>query len=165
MSARPWFREPMLALVIGLPAAAVVAGIATVVIAARSSGDTGDPRVTRVAQVQTTDLVMDRAAARSRLSAVATIAPDGVVSLTPAAGPWPASTLRLTLRHGTDAARDRELLLTRADGVVHVGVLPGPLPAGAYNAELVPAEGGWRLVGRLEDGGTGLRLEPAVAAP
>jgi hypothetical protein len=38
MNARPWYREPMVLLVIALPAAAVVAGVATLVLAAG-----GDP--------------------------------------------------------------------------------------------------------------------------
>lgn len=162
MSARPWYREPMLALVIGLPAAAVVASLVTIVIAARSSGDTGDPRVTRVAQVQTADLAADRAAAGSGLTAVVTIAPDGVVSLGFEREPRQGPALRLTLRHVTDGKRDRELLLHRVGSAGYAALLPGALPAGAYNAELAPEDGGWRLVGRLEDGAAGFRLAPAL---
>lgn len=164
MNARSWFREPMLALVIALPAAAVVAGIATVVIAARSSGDAGDPRVTRVAQVQTTDLQADAAAARLGLRARAAFAPDGVVSLAFQAGGWQGDALRVTLRHATDAARDFDLLLYRGDGN-YAGLLPAALPAGAYNVEVAPAAGGWRIVGRLEEGAAEARLHPAIEAP
>lgn len=162
MSARPWYREPMLALVLGLPASAVVAGIATVVIAVQSSGDAGDPRVRRVAQVQTADLQMDRAAARQGLATVATLTPEGVVTLTLQAGEWRGDALQLSLRHVTDEGRDRELRLFAAGDAVYAGLLPAALPPGAYNAELVPDEGGWRLVGRLEDGGTRLTLAPAL---
>jgi hypothetical protein len=162
MSARPWYREPMLALVIGLPAAAVVAGIATVVLAVQSSGDTGDPRVRRVAQVQTTDLAMDREAARLGLAPALAIAPDGVVTVAFQGGQLQGDTLQLTLRHGTDPARDREVLLSRAGEYGYAGLLPAALAAGAYNVELAPRDGGWRVVGRLEDGESRLRLAPAV---
>jgi len=162
MSARPWYREPMLALVIGLPAAAVVASLVTIVIAARSSGDAGDPRVTRVAQVQTADFAADHAAAGSGLAAVASISPDGVISLGFEREAWRGSSLRLTLRHVTDGSRDRALLLHRAGSGNYAALLPGVLPAGAYNAELAPEDGGWRLVGRLEDGAAELRLAPAL---
>lgn len=165
MNARPWYREPMLALVIALPAAAVVAGIATAVIAARSSGDAGDPRVRRVAQVQTTDLQRDTLAAELGFRARATFAADGVVSLAMQAGTWRGSALRVTLRHATDAARDRELLLYRAGGNGYAGLLPAPLPAGAYNVEVAPDAGGWRIVGRLEVGQSDVPLHPAVEAP
>lgn len=162
MSARPWYREPMLALVVGLPAAAVVAGVATVVIAVHSSGDTGDPRVRRVAQVQTTDLELDRAAARLGLTPALAVTPDGVVTVTLQAGQWQGDTLQLTLRHGTDPARDRKVLLSRAGESSYAGLLPAALAAGAYNVELAPRDGGWRVVGRLEDGESRLRLAPAL---
>jgi hypothetical protein len=162
MSARPWYREPMLALVFGLPAAAVVAGVATVVIAAQSSGDAGDPRVTRVAQVQTADLELDRAAARARLAAVATLGPDGVVTLAFAPGSWDGAAVRLSLRHATDAARDRELTLYRVTEGRYAGLLPDSRAAGAYNAELLPETPDWRLVGRLQDGAASVALAPAL---
>lgn len=162
MSARPWYREPMLALVWGLPLAAVVAGIATLVIAARTS-DEGDARVRRVAQTQTADLAPDRAAARLGLAAVATLDGEGVVHVVLDAAQPGADTLLLSLRHGTDPRRDRDVTLSRVEGAQYAGLLSGPLLAGAYNAELAPADGDWRLVGRLEDGAARIALTAAVA--
>lgn len=161
MSARPWYREPMLALVWGLPLAAVVAGIATLVIAARTS-DTGDARVRRVAQTQTADLAPDRAAARLGLAADATVDAEGVVRVGLDAAQPGVDTLRLTFRHVTDPRRDREITLSRVEGASYAALLPEPLGAGAYNAELVPTDGVWRLVGRLEDGAAHTTLRPAV---
>ena len=163
MSARPWYREPMLALVFGLPLAAVVAGVATLVIAANTTSDGGDPRVRRVAQTQTTDLAPDRAAARLGLVAVATLDPDGVIRLAFEAANPADATLHLALRHRTDPRRDREVTLSRVDGTGYAGLLSGPLEDGAYNAELTPADGAWRIVGRLEDGAIRARLDAAVA--
>jgi uncharacterized protein len=163
MSARPWYREPMLALVIGLPATAVIAGIATLVLAIRSADDAGDLRVHRVAQVQTTDIAPDRAAAQLGLSAVATIDAGGVVRLAFAYTATGDTTLTLRLRHGTDPRRDRDVTLSRVEDSAWAGLLSGPLTAGAYNAELEPGDGAWRLVGRLEDGAVRVPLAAAVA--
>lgn len=162
MNARPWYREPMLALIWGLPLAAVVAGIATLVIAARTS-DEGDARVRRVAQAQTADLAPDRAAARLGLAAGATFDAEGVVRVQLDAAQAGEDALLLALRHGTDPRRDRDVTLSRLDGATYVGLLSGPLEAGAYNAELMPADDAWRLVGRLDDGAVRLRLAAAVA--
>jgi hypothetical protein len=161
MSARPWYREPMLALVWGLPLAAVIASFATLVLAVQSA-DEGDARVRRVAQTQTADLAPDRAAARLGLSAVATLDTDGVVRVALDAAPPTPDTLRLALRHGTDPRRDGEVTLSRIEGAEYAGLLPGPLAAGAYNAELEAADGAWRLVGRLGDGAARIALRPAV---
>lgn len=161
MSANPWYREPMLALVWGLPLAAVVAGIATLVIAARSS-DEGDGRVRRVAQTQTADLAPDRAAARLGLSATVSFEAEGVVHVALDAALAGDGTLGLSLRHGTDPRRDRELTLSRVEGATYAGLLPAPLDAGAYNAELTPEDDAWRLVGRLEGGAIRVALSPAV---
>ena len=162
MSARPWYREPMLALVIGLPASAVVAGIATLVIAASGTGDGGDHRVRRIAQTQTTDIAPDRAAARLGLAAVATFAADGAVRLAVEAAETGDAALRLTLRHGTDPRRDHEVTLSRVEGGTWAGLLSRPLAGGTYNAELEPEDGSWRLVGRLDDGAVRIAFVAAV---
>lgn len=160
MSARPWYREPMLALVIGLPAAAVVAGFATLVLAA--GGDGGDPRVRRVAQTQTADLAPDRAAARLALGAEAMLDGNGAVTVRFTRAPA-ASVLRLELRHGTVAGRDRGARLVHAGEGVYVGRLDPARGPGAYNVELAPQDAGWRLVGRLDAASRRVRLEPALA--
>jgi len=161
MSTRPWYREPMLALVIGLPASAVVAGIATLVLAA--GGDSGDARVRRVAQTQTADLAPDHAAARLALAADLVLDGNGAVTLR-FEDPAPKETaLRLELRHGTDAGRDCGARLVHAGDGVFVGRLEATRATGAYNAELAPEDGGWRLVGRLEAQSPRARLEAALA--
>lgn len=162
MNSRPWYREPMLALVIGLPLAAVVASIATLVIAARGPGDAMDHGVRRVAQTQTTDLAPDHEAARLGIEATLALAADGTVALQFGSGGPPAGPLILTLRHSTDPGRDRVVTLERRDGVRFGGLLPLPRAAGAYNLTLSPPDGGWRLVGRLEAGGHRVALQAAL---
>lgn len=163
MNPRPWYREPMLALVIGLPLAAVVAGIGTLVIAARGPGDAMDHAVRRVAQVQTTDLAPDREAARQGLAATAVIDDAGAIRLhLRTAAPVPADILILTLRHATDPRRDRSVTLAHLGGSDYVGRLPASPSTGAHNAVLEPAGGRWRLVGRLADGDRRFNLQPAL---
>ena len=163
MSARPWYREPMLALVIGLPAAAVFAGFATLFLAA--GGDAGDPRVRRVAQTQTANLTPDHAAARLALGADLALDANGAVTLRFSDPAPEESVLRLELRHGTDARRDCGARLVHAGDGVFVGRLETIRGAGPYNAELAPEDGGWRLVGRLEAQSPRVRLEAALADP
>ena len=162
MSERPWYREPMLALVIGLPAAAVVAGFATLVLAMRGEDDVGDQRVRRVAQSQTADLGPDGAAARLGLRATATVDADGSVTLRFEDSSPGAPALELSLRHATDPRRDRAARLERAGDRAYAGRLDAPEVAGDYNAELAPPGAPWRLVGRLEAGSGRLALAPAV---
>jgi hypothetical protein len=152
----------MLALVIGLPAAAVIAGIATLILAARGAGDPGDHRVSRVAQSQTTDLGPDRAAARLALRASVVLEENGGITLRFDGASPGASSLELALRHGTDPQRDRTALLRRVGDREYAGHLDELRAAGDYNAELAPPGAEWRLVGRIEAGGKRLALEPAV---
>ncbi|HET8690869.1 MAG TPA: FixH family protein [Steroidobacteraceae bacterium] len=161
MRKRPWYREPMLALVIGLPLAAVAGGIATFVIAERNA-DPGDPRVRRVAQTQTVDLAADREASRQGYAATATIDTDGVIRVEFEAARPAAASLRLVFRHVTDPRRDCDVTLSHVPEYGFAGLLSGALGAGAYNAELTPEDGEWRLVGRLEDGAIHTRLVPAL---
>lgn len=162
MKTQPARREPMLFLVMGLPAAAVIAGIATLILALGGRGDPGDARVRRVAQAQTTDLAPDLAAARLALRGEATVDENGAVSLR-FGGPAPAvAALQLTLRHAADPARDRAARLVRAGGGLYLGRLDAPRASGAYNAELAPESGGWRLVGRLDPAAATVALAPAL---
>jgi hypothetical protein len=163
MSERPWYREPMLALVIGLPAAAVVAGFATLVLAA--GGDAGDSRVRRVAQAQTADLAPDRAAARLALDAELVLDGNGAVTLRFEGAAPEESALRLELRHATDARRDSGARMVRAGEGLFAGRLEAARESGPYNAELAPEDARWRLVGRLETGSPRVRLEAALADP
>ena len=162
MSARPCYREPMLLLVIGLPAAAVIAGIATLILAASGAGDAGDHRVSRVAQAQTADLGPDGAAGRLALHAGAVLDADGFVTLRFEDASPDVPSLDLSLRHATDPRRDRAVRLQRAGERVYAGRLDERRASGDYNAELVPPGAEWRLVGRLEAGSRRLALEPAI---
>ena len=162
---RPAWREPMVWLVVAIPAASVVASFALLFAAARSSGNNdlvADP-VRRTAQIQTADLGPDARAARLRLAALLRI--DGAdVEVLPLTGRFDTgASLTLALRHPTDAARDRTLVLqATASG----WRLPSRIDAGNdWNLQLGPADGRWRLQGRLGRDQRSARLDPAHAAP
>ena len=96
---RPAHREPMLWLVIGLPTLVVIASLVTVWISARSGAS--DPvvdDVRRTAQIQTTELAPDAAAAKLGLSAVLSLQ-DGTLMLVPVTGTFPRKASLLSLIH------------------------------------------------------------------
>lgn len=166
---RPWFREPLVWLVIGLPAMVVVAGVWTLVVAARAGGaDSVPDTVRRTAQVQQADLGPDREAARLGLEAeLAVDASSGALQVAlrgPAADAQPAL-LWLELRHPV-RAEDQRLPLSRA-GEAWRGRLPaagGDGIAHDWILRLGPEDGAWRLAGRLEAEAAAATLRPAVAA-
>lgn len=162
MNTATLIRHPMLLLVIGLPATAVIAGFATLFLAMGGKGDTGDQRVRRVAQTQTTDLAPDLAASRLAYRGEVRADDNGAVVLRFGKSAPREPVLQLVLRHVTDAGRDRGARLVRAGDGAYVGRLDALRAAGAYNAELAPEGGGWRLVGRLEAAGEPFTLRPAL---
>lgn len=167
-------RNPMLWLVVGLPALVVVAGISTVVIAIRAGGSDAIPEdVRRMAQIQTAELGPDAHAAQAGLSLVFSVQDDGL-TLLPASGRIDrAAPLRLSLLHPTDAAQDRSLSL--APSVDGWRVAAAALPDGTRMPALDPAhdwrvvaaaaDGRWRLHGRLPAGQRAVLLRPALEMP
>lgn len=155
----------MVWLVVALPAASVVASCALLFAAARSSGNNdlvADP-VRRTAQIQTADLGPDARAAGLRLAALLRI--DGEhVEVVPLTERFDAGVaLTLALRHPTDAARDRILVLQPTGSGWR---LPARIASGNdWNLQLGPADGRWRLQGRLPRDQRSARLDPAQAAP
>ena len=95
---RPFWKEPMMWVVLGIPLASIVAGVGLVVVSVRSgSADAVMDKVDRVSQIQTTDLGPDEAAAARKLSAIVQIRADPV-ELVPVTGEFAGtSPLVLTL--------------------------------------------------------------------
>jgi len=156
-------RVPLFWLVVALPLASVVAGIATLVLAMQGPDAALSESATRVAQMQTRDLTPDLAALAVGIS--------GELRTQRATGAFELSTtnagtgapLELTLRHPGDATRDRVLVLREIakDRYVAAGE---PLPAGAWNLELRPSGAAWLVVGRLEADSTTAGLASRLAA-
>lgn len=114
---RKTHREPMVWLIIALPAAVVVAGLVTLGIAIKhkDGGDVNDV-VDRTAKMQRTDLGADENAAKLGLTALLRER-DGRVEIVPMAGAWQRQNpLKLLAEHPTDSAQDRTLELTPQPG-------------------------------------------------
>ena len=160
--ARPGRREPMVWLVFGLPLVVVIASLVTVWISARDGNQDAVPDdVRRTAQIQTTELAPDKAAAKLGLSAVLSVQ-DGTLLLVAATGTFPREApLTLRLAHPMKAGRDVRVALQptalgwSAPATVDVG--------NDWNATLQDAAGHWRIVGRLQAGQHAVRLAPALA--
>ena len=161
---RSAWREPMFWLVVALPAGAVCAGFATLALALHEGGaDASAAQVRRTAQIQVEDLASDRRAADLGLAAEMRLdARTGALTLSFGAGP-PANEaeLELQLLHPTRAAADRVQPLVRS-GAHWFGRIEPDSPH-AWNLRLTPADGSWRLHGRLAAGAQRANLLPSVA--
>ncbi|MBP3975474.1 FixH family protein [Pseudoxanthomonas spadix] len=161
--ARPFWREPMVWLVLGIPLVSIVVGVGLVVVATRSGGnDAVGDQVQRVSQIQTTDLGPDQAARQRGLLAVLRVV-DGAVEVLPAsAGFDRAAPLRATFEHPLHARADLQLQLQPS-------ALGWRAPARIDNGhhwrvQLAPADGSWRLRGRLPRQQQAVRLAPALSS-
>ena len=161
---RPFWKEPMMWVVLGIPLASIVAGVGLVVVSVRSgSADAVMDKVDRVSQIQTTDLAPDQAALKLGLSAVLRVE-DGIVEVLPATGDFDrGKPLVLLLQHPIEAAKDVTLTLSptaagwRAEAKVAVDH--------AWRVRLGDADETWRIRGRLPSGQRGTLLQPALDDP
>lgn len=147
-ASKPWYREPWPWFLMSLPATAVVAGLATVWIAAKSADGlvVGDYYKAGLAINQT--LARDDTA--RALALVATVAGDGdtlAVNLEGRMAAYP-DTLALTLAHPTRQGEDRTLTLAHAGNGHYRAALPA-LADGKWQLQLADAAGTWRLAGVL----------------
>ncbi len=147
-SSKPWYREPWPWFLMSLPATAVVAGVATVVIAIQSADGmvVGDYYKAGLAINQT--LARDNTAHALALTATIT-REDGTLLLTLAGRmPSPPAQLSLTLAHPTRSGMDQTLALHHAGGGHYRATLPA-MPAGKWHILLADAASTWRLSGVL----------------
>nr|WP_298125799.1 FixH family protein [uncultured Pseudoxanthomonas sp.] len=156
---RPFWKEPMVWLVWGLPLASVVAGIWLVVTAVRAGGaDSVTDKVQRVSQIQTTDLGPDDNAAKRKLSAIVQIRTDHVEMIAVTGDFAGTSPLVLTLAHPTEAAKDVVLTLARDTAS---WTAPAEIETTHdWNIQLTPQDGTWRIRGRLQKDTQAVRLAP-----
>ena len=139
---KPWYREPLVWLLIAPPAAAVLGGIATIYLAiATQDGLVVDDYYQ---QGKAINQVLQRDQAARAHGLRATLRLDaGRAELRLVAGAG-APELTLMLLHATRAAHDIRLTLDRAADGVYRAPLPALAP-GRWHAQL---EGGdWRLTG------------------
>ena len=143
---RPWVREPFMWLVVGIPLLTVVAGLTTVMIAARHSDPVVSDEFRKEGLAIQHDPARDLAAARIGARAEATITANQItVAVTLAVGEPPGA-LVAVLSHATRAEFDRLVVLDRsADG--HYQATFESLEAGRWYVELSPRDRSWRLRG------------------
>jgi hypothetical protein len=161
-------RNPVLWLVIGLPAVVVLASLATLYIAIDAGGSDAIPDdVRRTAQIQTSELGPDERAATLKLSAVLSVR-DEHVEVLPVSGALVddktlrGKPLRLLLQHPTLAAEDRELKLAPTEAGWRAEIALDP--SHDWRIQLAPEGTAWRLRGRLPAGQRGVLLAPSVGA-
>ena len=161
-TSRPGWREPLVWMVFGIPAIAVVALAWMVFIAAGpGSTDSVDTTVKRTAQIQVADLGPDEAAARLRLAALLRIDGKDLEVLPLHAGFDTAKPLKLALRHPTRSELDHELLM-QPTATGWRATLELDL-AHDWTLRLVPQDNHWRLQGRLPRGQLSARLQPVTS--
>lgn len=158
---RPWFREPMVWLVLAFPAATVIAGFWTLAIAIRAGGsDAVIDTVQRTAQVQHTSLAADQEARRLGLSA-SLVLNEHMLVVEMAGRQSKLAPLVLTVSHPTDASRDLQFTLMPEDGRWLSRV---ELDSDVYwQLRLVDGQGRWQLDGALSPGRGFAILTPRFA--
>jgi hypothetical protein len=158
------WREPIIWLVFGLPAATVVAAVAMIPLFGDSQAlDEVRDEVHRTGQIQQTDLAPDFAARELGLSAHLRIA-DDAVELRPVSGTLPSGRpLVLTFAHPSLAAQDITLELHPEQGLwrasAHIDTTHD------WKLQLQPGDGAWRLAGRLTRAEVSALLAPRLQAP
>lgn len=161
----PFWKQPVMWLVVGLPLASVVAGIVMIVVAGGSDAiDTSPDQVRRTAQIQTVDLGPDQFAANEKLSAIVRLDPEHeLVEVLPVSGTFDHSApLRLELLHPSRQEQDRVLLLQATElGWRSTARIGGDHD---WNVRLGPVDAHWRLQGRLPKGQLATNLGPRLQA-
>ena len=148
LHSRPWYREPWPWFLISLPATAVIAGLATVWIAATIADGlvVGDYYKAGLAINQT--LARDDAA--RALALTATLKNEGSALTLTLGGRlqvYPEH-LALTLAHPTRQGMDQTLVLDHVGDGHYRAPLPA-LPAGKWHTQLADTASTWRLSGVL----------------
>ena len=145
----PWYREPLVWMVLAIPAAAVVVGAVMLVLAnATWDGLVADDYYQRGLQINRS-LARDTEAARLGLEAVVSFPAPGVVEvrLSSVVGDAPAapgSRLDLRFARAGRVGADVEVSMNRHTGGTWRGALPA-LPTGKWYADLGNER--WRLAG------------------
>ena len=165
--ASPWYREPLVWLVLAIPAAAVLAGAVMLVLAnATWDGLVADDYYRRGMEINRS-LARDAEAARLGLEAVVSFPAPGVVKarLTgqdPATAMAAGTRLDLRFAHAGRAGADVAVSMTRDTAGTWHGALP-PLPPGKWYVELGNDE--WRLAApaRIPASGAEIVLRASAA--
>ena len=159
-----WYRQFWPWLIISLPATAVIAGIATLMIAMH------EPDGLVVGDYYKQGLAINQTRARDRHARFLGLAAEGELAVESRevslqlTGKQPVASerLKLSFLHPTRANQDQIIWLqhSAADSDRYFGQLE-KLSAGNWHVLLEPEQGGWRLLGRLQIPGDGrIELQP-----
>lgn len=159
---RPWYREPMVWLVIAIPLASVIMGLVLLRIAmVHRDGLVVDDYYWQGKTINRV-LARDRRASELGLASRLKLEPERGTATMSVSAEQPVglpATLELKLLHATRAGRDKVLLMRRTAADIYKAALP-PLEPGRWDVQVGTEE--WRLVGRLRaPGTTTTRIEPA----
>jgi hypothetical protein len=161
---RPWHREPMLWLVLGLPLLAVAGSLTSAFLAAHGADPEITDNIRHDALAVRADPARDRMAAELGVSAELRSSGDLLeVRLNAGRGTPPPARLVVVLARAAGASLDRMLVLQLAADGSYRTHLP-PLAAGRWYVEISPPDRLWRLTGDFTDGADHLALPARPAA-
>ncbi len=149
MHPAPWYRQFWPWFIMALPASAVFAGIATLVIAVKHPDGLVEDDYYKAGLAINQDLARrDRAAARGLQAGVDWHAATHTLRLQLSGeGPFPGR-LHLRLVHPTRAGLDRDVPLLRQPDGTYLGSLAGTPEPGNWHLILAPLDETWRIRGR-----------------
>ena len=157
-----WHRNPVFVLIWVLPAAAVVAGIATLVIAIKDADRPLPANYHWEGARLDEDFARARQAARLGIAATFDLAgKTGQCTVMLAPASVNAEVLELRLTHGSDAGLDRMMRLTRTERGDQATTYRSPCtatPRGRWRLALSDAAGSWALRGAADGPITSLVL-------
>ena len=148
---RPWWKEPMVWLVAGLPLTAVVASFATYFIAAHAPDPLVKAGYHKEGMAPGKDRTLEDRAAALGLGARLQLDASGRISLLLVAGAEaPTGNLRLSLIHPTHAEQDINVILAHTDANTYIGTV-GNMVKARHQVIIEPEDLTWRLSGYWTD--------------
>ncbi len=147
---RPWWKEPMVWLIAGLPMAAVVASFATYFIAASNPDPLVKAGYHKEGMAPDKDTTLEDRARALGLSGRLAMQADGTITLS-LASPMAELTgdLRLSLIHPTHVEQDINVLLVRTDQNQYIGTV-ADMDNGRRQVIIEPEDLSWRLSGHWQ---------------
>ncbi len=154
---QPWYKQFWPWFLIALPATAVVAGIATVIIAVNNQVDLVKDETTKLGKMVTAQTRQDDTAREMGLSATVHLVPQtGTVAVEVSTLP---DEVVLHLVHATLADKDQSLQLAREPDGLYRGRLQ-PIEAGKWEIQLTDGQAQWRLTAHYNGSDSVIELKP-----
>ncbi|MDH5710770.1 MAG: FixH family protein [Gammaproteobacteria bacterium] len=162
LAIRPWYRHPLVWMVIAIPFSAVIMGVVMIWLAVTTDDGLVEDDYYKQGKAINLDLRRDAVAQEQGISAVFEMDnSEGWMNLNFNKGKLQAypDTLHMKLQYATHNHNDVEVVLNRGQGEQYIGLLKQPLHKGKWYLELYDGE--WRLNGQLQaDQRITVNLEP-----